>query len=109
MSEAVTISDVRAKRCDLIKIGITNNVQIRLQVLRTASPDKLTLMGVIPTTDTPPDLTEKAVMHRFWQYRHHGEWFQNQPPLRAFIAEHAITELQWRRRQAEMIVARAAA
>lgn len=56
------------------KIGITNNVQDRLQHLQTANSAKLELLNSVKTSDPP--LLEKELHLKFAVKRLEGEWFK---------------------------------
>lgn len=56
------------------KIGITNNVQDRLQHLQTANSAKLELLNSVKTSDPP--LLEKELHTKFAVKRLEGEWFK---------------------------------
>ena len=53
--------------------------------MQTDSPEKLTLLGVLPCYDNT-----EAMYHRdFRAYKVHGEWFEAAPELLAHIAKEA--------------------
>jgi excisionase family DNA binding protein len=73
---------IEAPSAGLIKIGTTLFVAGRLKALRTGSPIPLRFLGCIEG-----DASEEQKLHaRFAEYREHGEWFQDVPKLRKFIA-----------------------
>jgi hypothetical protein len=77
---------VQAVELRLIKIGSAKRVWRRLSAIRVGSPDRLNLLGVIPT-DQPVKL-ERELHEAFDYARSHGEWFNPNPELLALIAEH---------------------
>jgi y4mF family transcriptional regulator len=72
-----------AEKTGLIKIGKAVNVQSRLKSLQHGSPDKLTLLGVIPESN----MSEEELHKEFSKYRSHGEWFQSSQEILDFIAD----------------------
>jgi len=73
---------IEAPSACLIKIGTTLNVAGRLKALRGGSPVPLRFLGCIEG-----DSSQEQKLHaRFADYRKHGEWFQDVPKLRRFIA-----------------------
>ncbi len=65
----------------LIKIGFTTNVKLRLQKLRSQTPNTLKLLGTIPGTRR-----DEARFHdRFYSKRVWGEWFD--------ISEQQVAEI----------------
>ena len=73
---------VRAETLGLIKIGRTANVPRRMNALRVASPDRLTVLAVL---DDPAGMLERELHIRFAPDRRHGEWFQPSQALEDFI------------------------
>lgn len=64
-----------------IKIGFSDNPWARFRALKTASPDRLTLLCVIEG-----DQGAEHRMHRDWaDHRLSGEWFRDTPELRSAI------------------------
>ena len=78
---------VQAATLRLIKIGSTSNLDRRLKLMRTGSPDRLDVVGVM----TPDDAwaTEVDLHERFAADREHGEWFSPSAELVAFINQNA--------------------
>jgi len=72
---------VQAESLGRIKIGTSSNVAVRFGTLRTSSPDKLNLLGVIPGDCT----VERALHKRFADERLHGEWFTPSERLVSYI------------------------
>jgi hypothetical protein len=62
----------------LIKIGVTVDVDERLQRLRLSCPVELRHFGSFPGTQN----TERELHKKFAHIRHHGEWFQDTQELR---------------------------
>ena len=69
---------IRGEHTGLIKIGRSHNLIKRFRSLKTASPDVLTLAGVIVGD------YERALHRRFAAYRVRGEWFK--PVVLSLIA-----------------------
>lgn len=66
----------------LIKIGRSVDPEKRLKELQTAAPDKLSILKTFPE-----NLFSEASMHeKFAHLRRHGEWFEDSPEIRDFIA-----------------------
>lgn len=65
---------IRNSMTNHYKIGITNNVQDRLQHLQTANSAKLELLNSVKTSDPP--LLEKELHTKFAVKRLEGEWFK---------------------------------
>lgn len=65
---------IRNSMTNHYKIGITNNVQDRLQHLQTANSAKLELLTSVKTSDPP--LLEKELHTKFAVKRLEGEWFK---------------------------------
>lgn len=68
----------------LIKIGRSVDPESRLKALQTASPDKLTLLKVIPEQV----VSESELHERFSHLRRQGEWFESSEEIREFIKSH---------------------
>jgi hypothetical protein len=68
-----------AKRDDLIKIGWSREVHMRMAALKTE------LIGVMPGNRA----TEKEIHGRFSHLRVHGEWFKIDDELLTFISSSA--------------------
>jgi hypothetical protein len=66
----------------LIKIGITTNLTSRIRAIRNSSPVPLELLGSVPGTTH----IENRAHQKFAHLRRHGEWFEDTPELREFIA-----------------------
>lgn len=66
----------------LIKIGISTNVQSRFRAIRNSSPVPVELVAVI-RGDT---FFEGRAHDKFRHLRRHGEWFEDAPEIREFIA-----------------------
>lgn len=83
----VVVYFVQAKALGLIKIGIAVDASARLAALRTGSPDRLELLGVIPVRDAVA--SERALHRAFRPYHSHGEWFRPAPSLLELIGSYA--------------------
>jgi hypothetical protein len=66
---------------DRVKIGFSVRHSVRLSTLQGASPDALTLLGVIPGTMQ----LERKLHQRFKAYRVKGEWFRVEGELANFL------------------------
>jgi Meiotically Up-regulated Gene 113 (MUG113) protein len=71
---------IQGDHSKLVKIGKTVNIVQRLNVLRGAGPDQLTVLAVIPNENDDHKYHE-----RFADAWSHGEWFHPSPDLLAFI------------------------
>lgn len=68
-----------------IKIGISGTSGLRINQLQTGCPFPLQLLA-----EAPGGLTLEQGLHtRFQRLHFRGEWFRDDPELRAVIAEHA--------------------
>jgi|SRR5579872_1937309 len=77
----------------LIKIGVSSRTLIRIAALATTSPDRLTVLGVLPCWDH--GRTEQKIHEYFDGLRVHGEWFSPAPGLTRWIEKNAMEN--WRR------------
>ena len=66
---------------DRVKIGFSEGHKNRLSALQNASPDALTLIGVLKGTIK----TERRMHKRFQEYREKGEWFRIEGALAKFL------------------------
>jgi hypothetical protein len=67
----------------LIKIGITTNVPSRLRAIRNSSPVPVELLGMFRG-----NIGDEMDAHsRFKELRRHGEWFEDTPALREYLAD----------------------
>lgn len=72
---------VRGTRSGMVKIGSTENLKARMRSLRTASPEPLEVLAVVPG-----GLSEERALHdRFAEHRAVGEWFHPRRELLAFV------------------------
>lgn len=68
---------------DCIKIGTTvGKVKIRLSSLQVGNPRQLTLLGTFQESGN----VEYDLHNRFHAYHIRGEWFRDNPELRALIS-----------------------
>jgi hypothetical protein len=73
-----------------IKIGISSHVDRRLSSLRTSSPERLMVLGVIYAWSRESSRAIERGLHLGFSWLHaRGEWFIDATELRAFIAAHA--------------------
>jgi hypothetical protein len=71
---------------DRIKIGQSCRLAKRLAELKTGSPFRLIVLGVIYTQDRETSIALERELHlAFHPIRACGEWFLDQSPLRLFI------------------------
>lgn len=81
--EPTTIYFVQQMPNGPVKIGMTDNLGIRLESLRQQSPVPVRLLGYI----TAPRRTEKEMHADFADYRLNGEWFRPDPHLLGCIGD----------------------
>jgi hypothetical protein len=70
----------------LIKIGVTSNLTSRLRAIRNSSPVPLELIGSLDKQGT---FREMQLHGRFASLRRHGEWFEDDGSIRAYLADQA--------------------
>jgi hypothetical protein len=70
-----------------IKIGQTDNIDMRLRAMQATSPVKLNLRGII--VDPRKKKREAKLHERFAATRLHGEWFEPTRQLLAYIKRYA--------------------
>lgn len=86
---------VHAAELNAVKIGVTNDPQRRLDMLRTGSPVELEIIAV-----EEGDQKREAELHRqFALLRKRGEWFDYADTLRAYVATLEPFEKQRKRKQ----------
>lgn len=73
---------------DRIKIGMGVCIASRIGDLQVGSASRLKCLGYIECFDSMVS-TERELHTRFAGLRLRGEWFRDDPELRAFIATHA--------------------
>ncbi len=73
-----------------VKIGKSDDVEVRLSTLRLSSPVHLELCGVVPALPGVSLEIEKRLHERFAAHRTHGEWFTDCAEIQAYIAEHSV-------------------
>lgn len=66
---------------DLIKIGTSNQMRVRLRQTTNGSAAPVTLLATHPGTR----IAERATHDKFDHLRQHGEWFSDAPELREHI------------------------
>jgi hypothetical protein len=66
-----------------IKIGFALSVNRRIMSLQTASPHPIIVLHTMPGTLA----REGEIIEGFADLHHCGEWFRDEPPLRAFITK----------------------
>ncbi len=76
---------IKSTKLNLVKIGMTDNIQQRMNRLKYGSPDELILLKLIRTNDIYP--TDRAVHALFPHLQNHGEWFILTPELQHFIEQ----------------------
>lgn len=68
---------VHAPSAEMVKIGTTASLELRLTGLRMSSPVPLILLGAIPG-----GAAKEGALHSRWaRLRQHGEWFRASPEL----------------------------
>lgn len=85
MSPSETVYFIQAGEGGPIKIGVSANVNHRLQMLQSANPAKLRLLGTVPGGRS----VERQLYEALGDFRLMGEWFQDGPEVRAMIADPA--------------------
>lgn len=91
---------LEAEGFDLIKVGCTRYVRMRIQTLQCWSPAKLSLLAHVPGGF--PD--EKKIHYLLRDHRAQGEWFRRNPYLTAgiqFSADTGELPLFWQANEAE--------
>jgi hypothetical protein len=76
---------VRAETLGLVKIGRATDIRKRLRSLQSGSPDKLSLVGVWPTSN--PAHFEAVLHSMFAARRVRGEWFWPDDDMRRFMRD----------------------
>ena len=70
----------------LVKIGVSENVGLRLAMMQQGSPDQLRLLGTVAFRDFREALHIEHRLHRrFGNCRAHGEWFRPERTLVKFL------------------------
>jgi len=62
---------------NLIKVGLSTNIIVRLKLLQGSNSNKLVYLGYIPTSKKAIFVIEKQIHEILYKYKHHGEWFNN--------------------------------
>lgn len=73
---------ISASGFSMVKIGVAQSPDSRLQSLQTGSPVPLTLLGQLSGGST----LERELHTRFAKLRSHGEWFHDRGELADFIS-----------------------
>jgi hypothetical protein len=81
---------LQAEQLRLIKVGVANDLARRIGNLRTGSPDKLIILGIMRPMDRSATSLEQEIHSRFWADRHHGEWFDPSAGLLDYIAANVM-------------------
>ncbi len=72
-----------------IKIGISSRLERRLSGLRTGSPTRMEVLGVIYGESRAATRAIEVALHRGFDWLStRGEWFIDAPELRSWIAAH---------------------
>ena len=66
-----------------VKIGVTMQVERRMEVLAASNPHELKLIGHLPGSRQ----AEQELHHILKAYRHRYEWFRAAPPLMRMIED----------------------
>jgi len=81
LSQIGNVYFIGSHEMEYVKIGVTDNLEMRLDGLQTSSPFELhiiyTFRGNIEE--------ERKTHERFKVYRKHGEWFYNEGELREYL------------------------
>lgn len=72
---------ILSKKLNLVKIGCTTNVSRRLEGLKTANPDDLEILLILPGYAEE----ERKLHEEFSRLRCHREWFRYEEPLVEFV------------------------
>jgi hypothetical protein len=72
----------------LIKIGVTTNLTSRLRAIRNSSPVSVEVLATMPGCGI---FKEMQLHDRFAALRRHGEWFEDDGSIRAYISRHRET------------------
>jgi len=83
-----------------IKIGYTENIEKRMSVIQTSSPDEIHLIGLIPVDSKLQAQNIEKWMHwRFSKNHIRGEWFYGNIRLKKAINEHELSKhgVNWQR------------
>lgn len=81
---------IEAPGCGLVKIGTTDNPDVRFRAHCTASPIPLVLVALIPGEMISEGNLHRALAH----YRHHGEWFRAEPIVREYL-DYCVLDAAW--------------
>ncbi len=75
----------------LIKIGFTRSfLEQRINALRCGSPDKILFLGAHPGEECE----ERMLHNKFHCYRLHGEWFEENTPLKKYIETNSFKSME---------------
>ena len=80
----VKVYFIHAVRCNRIKIGASADVSRRMYELSTSCPDDLVYLGSVPAKGKQ----EQKLHKMFYKYRVHGEWFEADQSIIAWIEAH---------------------
>ena len=68
---------ILARELDRVKIGLSENPELRLKQLQTGSPSKLDLFAFKPSKNA--SIQERELHEQYKEKIVHGEWFQLKP------------------------------
>lgn len=86
---------VQARTLGFIKIGVTVDIDDRINGIQVGCPDHVELIGGI--ADRRAYHLERALHARFDADRHRGEWFRPSEELLAFIARWPMSRVEEKR------------
>lgn len=79
---------VQAKELKLIKIGVSENLKLRLMDMQVGSPDMLEVLLSFSIHGQSARMAESNLHLKFKACNAHNEWFKPSEELLAFIEEH---------------------
>jgi len=77
---------IYAAEINRVKIGTSNDPEMRLYALSKQAPCEYTIIGL---TQGDYDV-EQAIHERFAQYRVYGEWFTYSPEIADYVARYTV-------------------
>lgn len=77
---------VQSKTLGLVKIGFTNDLNVRRSEMQVGSADELYFLGSVLFANRERAESAESEMHsHFQRFQSHGEWFHPDPTLLEFI------------------------
>lgn len=85
------LSGVYFFECEgFIKIGISSNVRLRYNQVRSANPHEVNVLGFVHVPHWDDCAALEAELHeKFKTWNHRAEWFIDSHEIRWYISEHA--------------------